>query len=262
MGNAVAGMCLMTSAKMLMTDIFSAALPLVVTTAFATKYVATLSAGNAAGRLGWSALSDVAGRKNTYFLFGMGIPISASIPFATAQVAADPSLATPLYAFYGGTVVMISCYGGLFSTLPAYIADVFGQNSMGAIHGRVLTAWSAAAVLGPNTLAYFKKGANMDACTNLSSMVEPKEFEDKFGASMADIDKLVDSNTVTISRLMEIVPAGTTDPTPMLYDSTMYGIAGMLSVAFLANAAMKPVDAKFHLTPSSPSSSTSAARKD
>ena len=210
------------------------------------RYVATLSAGNASGRLGWSAFSDILGRKNTYALFGMGIPIAASIPFATAQVVADPSLATPLYAFYGGTVMMISFYGGLFSTLPAYIADVFGQKSMGAIHGRVLTAWSTAAVVGPNTLAYFKKGANLEACTDLAALADLETFESKFGDTVDNVDKLIDTNTVTISRLLEIVPPGTPDPTPMLYDSTMYGVAGMLSIALMANAAMKPVDPKFH----------------
>ena len=78
------------------------------------------------------------------------VPALASrpqVPFLTQSFSADPSTAT-LYAFYFGTMGMISFYGGLFSVLPAYLADIFGAKHVGAIHGRTLTAWSAAAVLG------------------------------------------------------------------------------------------------------------------
>jgi hypothetical protein len=249
MGQAVSGMTLMTAGKPMMMDIFSTAMPAVVTGTFATSYVASLSAASAVGRLGWSTFSDKIGRKNTYFLFGAGIPVAASIPYVTAAVSGADGSTAPLYMFYGGTLMMISFYGGLFSTLPAYIADVFGTKNMGAIHGQVLTAWSAAALIGPNTVAYFKKQSTMDAVTDLAGKVEPQAFQDKFGAPVDQLHELVETNTVSISRLMEIVPASTPDPTPLLYDSTMYGIAGMLSVAMLANAAIKPVDQKYHMNP-------------
>jgi hypothetical protein len=83
------------------------------------RYVASLSSANAAGRLGWAGFSDYLGRKNTYYLFGAGIPIAASIPILTSAFSEEPST-LPLYLFYGGTMVMISFYGGIFSTLPAY----------------------------------------------------------------------------------------------------------------------------------------------
>jgi len=246
MGNAVAGMTLMTSAKTVMTDVFSVGLPMVVTAGFATKYVASLSAANSAGRLGWSGFSDVIGRKNTYFLYGLGLPIAASIPALTASFTENPDT-LPLYCFYGGTLAMISFYGGLFSTLPAYIADVYGSKHVGAIHGRLLTAWSAAAIAGPNTLAYLRNISYSDACEKLTATVDPAAFKMAFGAPVGDLQQLMDMKTVTIARLMEICPPGTVDPSPTLYDTSMYGVCGMLGVALLANTMMRPVASKYHM---------------
>ena len=114
------------------------------------------SASNMTGRLGWAAISDKLGRKNTYFLFGLGIPLCIAIPSMTTAVAAAHNI-TPLVLFYGGVVAVVSFYGGLFSVLPAYLADVFGSKHVGAIHGRALTAWSGAAVLGPSLMTYLRQ---------------------------------------------------------------------------------------------------------
>jgi hypothetical protein len=114
------------------------------------------------------------------------------------------------------------------------VADLFGQRHAGAIHGRVLTAWSAAALVGPN---------------KLTSTLEPSQFEKAFGAPVAKLESLIEAKAITIPRLMELVPMGTTDPTPVLYNTTMYGVGGMLSVALLANYLIGPIDPKFHLKP-------------
>jgi hypothetical protein len=116
---------------------------------------------------------------------------------------------------------------------------------VGAIHGRVLTAWSTAAVIGPNMLAYLRNAANTDAINDLVGKVNPDTFQKTFNAPVSQLNQLVEAKTVTIARMMDIVPIGTADPTPMLYDHTMYGVAGMLSIAFLANMSMSPVSAKF-----------------
>ena len=69
---------------------------------------------------------------------------------------------------------------------------------------------------------------------------------DKFGAPVEQLEQLVYAKTVTIAKLMEIVPAGTIDPTPSLYNTTMYAMAGLLVIAFFANLFMKPVDKSHH----------------
>lgn len=242
-GNAMAGLAIITSAKTLMSDVFSSALPMIVTGAFASSYVAALSFSNSAGRLGWAAFSDILGRKNTYYVFGLAAPICLLIPTVTASVSAD-SGSLPLVLFAAGTCTVITFYGGLFSVLPAYLADVFGEKHVGAIHGRMLTAWSTAAVLGPKVLTTLRQNSYESACAQLAGQCDPGSFQSTFGAGPEQLQQLIDANTVTIARLMEIVPAGTVDPTPTIYDSTLYTMSGVVALAVLCNAAMRPVDLK------------------
>ncbi|HTI03954.1 MAG TPA: OFA family MFS transporter [Gemmatimonadales bacterium] len=105
-------------------------------------FAALLSLFNIAGRIFWSSLSDLVGRKRTYFIFfTLGIVLYALAP------AAGRSGSVAL--FVGIFCVILTMYGGGFATIPAYIADLFGTRYVGAIHGRVLLAWSAAGILGP-----------------------------------------------------------------------------------------------------------------
>ena len=114
-GNATGGLALLSSSKLMLTDIWAGAAPSIVTSSFATGYVSTLGIGMAVGRFGWSALSDYLGRKNTYALFGLGIPIVGFAPVLTHAAATsggDGSEVLPiLAAFYGGSVLAITFYG-------------------------------------------------------------------------------------------------------------------------------------------------------
>jgi hypothetical protein len=250
-GNATGGLALLSSSKLMLTDIWAGVAPAMVTSSFATGYVSVLGIGMAVGRFGWSTLSDYLGRKNTYAVFGLGIPVVGFAPILTHAAAtysgADPSGILPmLAAFYGGSVLAITFYGGIFSTLPAYIADLFGQKHAGAIHGKLLTAWSASAVCGPMGLAYMRSRSVESAIENLIATVQDKgAFESAFGCPLDDsttIQTLIDAKTITIGRLMEIVPPETLDPTPYLYDTTCYVAAGLMAVSFIANQAITPLD--------------------
>ena len=130
--------------------------------------------------------------------------------------------------------------------LPAYIADTFGVKHAGAIHGKLLTAWAASAVAGPMGLAFMRSQSVENAIESLLAMVEDKSaFETAFGCQLDDTESirtLIDAKTITIGRLMEVVPVGTVDPTPFLYDSTCYVAAGLMGVSFLANMAIQPLD--------------------
>ena len=78
-------------------------------------------------------------------------------------------------------------------------------------------------------------------------LLNPSKFLEKFGAPVEKIDELVKAKTVTISKLMEIAPEGTLDPTPSLYNTTMYAMAGLLIIAFFSNLLMKPVHSKHYV---------------
>ena len=131
-----------------------------------------------------------------------------------------------------------------FLRAPRYLADVFGTKYVGGIHGRLLTAWSIAGVAGPTCLTYLRERATYDAINDLTATVSPTIFEKAFGAGVEQLPTLVDAKTVTISKLMAICPAGTVDPTPFLYNTTMYAMAGLLGVAFLNNMLIRPVHAR------------------
>jgi len=209
----------------------------------------------AAGRFGWSALSDYLGRKNTYAIFGLGIPVVGLAPYLAHAAAETASTSNDvvlpyLGAFYSGSVLAITFYGGLFSALPAYIADLFGQKHAGAIHGKLLTAWAASAVVGPMGLGYLRDHSVSSAIRELLGTIDAdgmgaSDFEQAFGCGIEDtetIQRLIDAKTISIGRLMELMPAGTVDPTPFIYDTTCYAAAGLMGVSLFANLAIRPLD--------------------
>jgi len=231
----------------MMTDIFGTTLPDIVDTAFAATYVVMMSAFNMVGRFIWASASDYIGRRNTYWIFFLlGIVLYLSVPFSAQQVSVNPSVVWLVY-FYAATMIIFTMYGGGFATIPAYLADIFGTRYVGGIHGRLLTAWSTAGVLGPLAITSLRQNSVNNAIDNLMTTIDPATFLAQFGAPVDQLEVLVAQNSVTISRLMEIAPAGTTDPTSGLYNSTMVLMAALLGIALVSNALMKPVDARHHM---------------
>lgn len=113
-------------------------------------FVVLLSLFNMAGRFFWASVSDYIGRKRTYVIFfGLGMLLYALIPTAG-------NLGSVLL-FNIGFCFIISMYGGGFATIPAYLRDMFGTMQVGAIHGRLLTAWSVAGVLAPVLVNYIRE---------------------------------------------------------------------------------------------------------
>ena len=118
--------------------------------AIAAGFAGLLSLFNIAGRFFWASLSDKIGRKNTYFAFFiLGIVLYALVP----TLAAMGSKVLFVLAFG----IILSMYGGGFATIPAYLADIFGTQFVGAIHGRLLTAWSTAGIIGPVVVNYIRE---------------------------------------------------------------------------------------------------------
>ncbi len=112
-----------------------------VSAAEAAGFVGMLSLANMAGRFVWSSLSDKIGRKPTYMMY---LGVGAALYLLMATVGQ-----TSVAVFVILALVILSYYGGGFATIPAYLKDMFGTLEVGAIHGRLLTAWAAAGVVGP-----------------------------------------------------------------------------------------------------------------
>jgi MFS family permease len=116
----------------------------------AAGFAGLLSLFNIIGRFFWASLSDYIGRKNTYYTFLLlGIAL-----YALAPTAAHMGSQLLFVLMFG---IILSMYGGGFSTIPAYLADIFGTQFVGAIHGRLLTAWSTAGIIGPVVVNYIRE---------------------------------------------------------------------------------------------------------
>jgi MFS family permease len=245
--NVTAGIGVLGVAKTMISEIFGTTLPGIVDARFAGTYVVMISAFNMIGRFIWASASDYVGRRNTYWIFFMlGILLYLSIPFTAQQVSAHPAMVWLVY-FYAATMIIFTMYGGGFATIPAYIADIFGTRFVGGIHGRLLTAWSTAGVFGPLAITSLRAQSVNAAINDLMSKVDPNAFLARFGASVDQLELLIENKTVTIAKLMELVPPGTPDPTSGLYNSTMVLMAALLAIALVSNALMRPVHSRHHM---------------
>ncbi len=118
--------------------------------AIGAGFTGLLSLFNIAGRFFWASLSDYLGRKSTYAVFFLlGFVLYAAVPWV-GQAGNVP-------VFVGIFCLILTMYGGGFATIPAYLADLFGTQMVGAIHGRLLTAWSVAGILGPVLVNYLNE---------------------------------------------------------------------------------------------------------
>jgi nitrate/nitrite transporter NarK len=139
--NVSAGIGILGQASLMCQDLFG------VSAAVGGGFAGLLSIFNMGGRFAWSSLSDVIGRRAVYCVFFIaGALLYCAIPFT--QSTGNQT------AFVAVTALIISMYGGGFATIPAYLRDLFGTHQVGAIHGRLITSWSMAAVVGPMLINY------------------------------------------------------------------------------------------------------------
>lgn len=144
--NVTAGIGVLGQASVMIQDIFHGK----ITTFEAAWFVTSLSLFNMIGRFAWSSISDFIGRKNIYYIFFLvGAIFYSLVPYFGHS--------NNIILFVACYAIILSMYGGGFATLPAYIADMFGCKFVGSIHGRILTAWSVAGVLGPVLVNYLRE---------------------------------------------------------------------------------------------------------
>jgi MFS family permease len=143
--NVTAGIGVLGQASPMIQEMF----PGRVTPIAAASFVGLISLFNMIGRFIWASTSDYLGRRNTYMVFFLlGILLYSTVPTSGSMGS------VPL--FVAAFCIILSMYGGGFATIPAYLRDIFGTYQVGAIHGRLLTAWSAAGVLGPVLVNYIR----------------------------------------------------------------------------------------------------------
>jgi OFA family oxalate/formate antiporter-like MFS transporter len=138
--NVTCGIAILSAAKPLAQESIG------LSTAEAAALVGVMGLFNGFGRIGWASISDYIGRPNTYTtFFVVQIILFALLPHTSTHILFQIMLA-----------IIYTCYGGGFASIPAYIGDLFGTKQLGAIHGYILTAWSAAGLAGPLFAAWIK----------------------------------------------------------------------------------------------------------
>ncbi len=187
--NVTAGIGILGQASVMIQEMFKGS----ITPEAAAGFVGLLSLFNMGGRFIWSSASDYLGRQNTYFVFfALGTFLYSMLPSFSSH--------GNIVLFVAASAIILSMYGGGFSTIPAYLADIFGTKYVGGIHGRLLTAWSTAGVLGPVLVNYIR------------------EYQISQGVAKADA-----------------------------YTTTLYIMAGLLTIGFICNLMMKEVHEKHHM---------------
>jgi MFS family permease len=146
--NVTAGIGIIEQASPMIQELFKGSIGPVA----AGGFVGLLSLFNMGGRFFWSSVSDYIGRKPTYFIF---FALGAALYFFLPQTGANHL--NSVFLFVSIAAVLLSMYGGGFATVPAYLRDMFGTLHVSAIHGRLLTAWSVAGVLGPMLVNYMRE---------------------------------------------------------------------------------------------------------
>lgn len=144
--NITAGIGVLGQAAVMIQETFKGS----ITAAAAAGFVGLLSIGNMTGRLLWSSASDYFGRKATYAIF---FSCGAALYLAVPAIGASGNVALFVACYF----LILTMYGGGFSTIPAYLADMFGTTYVGGIHGRLLTAWAAAGIAGPALVNYIRQ---------------------------------------------------------------------------------------------------------
>jgi MFS family permease len=144
--NVTAGIGVLGQASAMIQEVFRGT----ITAGAAAGFVGLLSLFNMGGRFLWASLSDRIGRKATYAIFfTLGPALYALVPLAGKL--------SSVVLFVSAFCLILTMYGGGFATIPAYLADVFGTKYVSAVHGRLLTAWSVAGVLGPVLVNYIRE---------------------------------------------------------------------------------------------------------
>jgi len=241
---------LISSGKLIMQETFGSGLPQIVTSDFTSSFVAAMSIANLSGRLIFPTLSDALAkrggdpffaRKQTYTLMWAMAPLCYSgIIVSVHQCVQNPS-AFSLCVFSASFLTTLAVFGGTTAMRPPLVADAFGEKSMAVLTARQLSVVLPAAFLGPQIVANFREHSAEKSIWKLAEGIDDSAFHHAFGADKSSIGDLIQSKTVTIPRLLELLPDSVQDPTPFLYDDAVLVMGAFSAVALASNLMLKPV---------------------
>jgi len=229
---------LISSSKLLLATGFPGIPP-----ALLTSFVAGTSAANLTGRLAYSHLSDALGKRRGDAFAGRRAAYSVMwglAPLGSLGVAAAIELNAgrhwdganlPACLFVASAFVIMSSFGGSAATRPAIVSDMFGAQHTSALSARQLSAVLPASFIGPLLVAWSGDRATESAARELAAMVPDAAFEHAFAAPRAELSELLAAKTVTLARLMELVPEGVRDPQPYVFNDAMLASAGLTLLA-------------------------------
>jgi hypothetical protein len=241
----------------MLTEAFRSVVPHLITTSFVAGFISAMGLSNLGGRIFWPLFSDwlakrvstdpFYGRRLTYSLmWGLG-PLYYILVIGSIHMAVQGySPVFCLFLFSLSVYGVISGFGGTAATRPALCGDLFGAKNVGIMTARQLSVVMPAAFLGPRLVGYFRQNSIREAILDLTSKTDDATFFKTFGAGKDQIHLLIQQKTVTINRLLEILPSHIPDPTPFMYDKTMFVMASLQGLALLFNLMLKPIPPKFH----------------
>ena len=245
---ATGGMAIMSVASPLVQEVFTTSLPNLVTPAFASAYVMALSVANLSGRVFWAGISDKIGTRNTFHILCLAsIPLYLAIPQLISGCVSDPtSKMASLYlsGFCLSSFLAVTIMGGVFSVLPPYEADLYGSKYLGAIHAKFLPFNTIRGIMGPAILLHLRSVEEAKSIETILRSVDPAVFKSVIGEDISSATVLLENKSLTLSKLVSMLPQDVVDPSPFLYDSTMYTMAGLAACSALLHYSVKPVHRK------------------
>lgn len=242
---ATGGMSLMSVASPLVQDVFTPTLPHLVTPTFASLYVMALSVANLSGRVFWAAISDRIGTRNTFHILTLAsVPLYLSLPYFINGCVSQPSVLY-LSGFCVSSFLAVTIMGGVFSVLPPYEADLYGSKYVGAIHGKFLPFSTIRGILGPAILLHLRSVEEARSINTMLIQIDPQVFVKATGQSIDMASSMLETKALTMSKLVTMLPSGMSDPTPFLYNSTMFTMAGLAACSALLHYSITPVNKKY-----------------
>ena len=191
---------------------------------------------NMVGRGTWGPVSDTIGRGTTFGLFGlMATPSLVLLPTATAMVQASPEGALSL--FKGASLLTVGVFAGGPVLLAPAVADLFGPRDATAIYGRLWLMLPTANFFGASLVAKVREYSYTKHALAIVDTCDEAAFDAAFGVPRSEAASLIASKTVTLPLLLPIAPAGTVDPSPLLYNDAFYTLAGFSALACVCNVA-------------------------
>ena len=191
-----------------------------------------------AGRLAWGPFSDATGCGRTLVLLSANTACLLAMPAASAMLTvpgADPQTALTMFrAAAAGNIFLVA---GAPVVLAPAVAELFGRGDATAIYQRIGATITIASPLGATIVTGLRDRAYLHHATELTKICDETAFVAAFGEPSANLPALIKSKTVTLPLLLHIAPAGTPDPTPMLYDSAFHTLAGCSALALVCNVA-------------------------